>query len=599
MKKITLAILLLSIFAVIGGFFTYKLMTDPKRTFEWKDGEKRSWQYNVSVRSLSNPVATLPLQNLIKYSGRLNIKVARMLDNGATLFVQLSDIKMSSDGQNVPNPNSLFGSPYLVDVSERGEFTNFRFANGLTETHTLTMAQTLKLFMTVLSEGKTWRRTETFVDETSTAEYTVHNGMIRKVKKEFLKSKFMDDGLKPDFVSSLLVSEVSKDNMWLDSSAMQEYIIVEDEDGNMIYEMKSKGELIPAEIDNLDLDVWRDDLTVMMIEKALKETASVKKKPKSVLSKRYAEAIVKEKTSVKPADVLKMYVDNIERMKDVSRSFIKDLVLFLQENPEMYSVLAEQMERSSDQVQRFIPYTLELDGSPKAQSTLLSITEDLSLNEVNRSRGLVALAGIKQPIGETIDGLWQVYKNTASEKNIISGTALLTLGTLTGSEADESVVEQALDLLRDEASHIGSADNSHSIIMALSNTHREEFIENITVVFNAENSRYEKSAVHALGNIDHPNSADVLKNQFELTTDAAISIGIIESFSKMEYSSVFNDNAFNYFITEKNSEVQKELAKYISENVDLNEMQKNEIKNMLSSEKDPIKIKYMIKAIRK
>ena len=457
-----------------------------------------------------------PTRLIQEIDGILNFSVFNIEAEEVHLGFQLSPVSISFSGKRVQGLEEIYSTFFLATFKKTGKPLSFYFPNKIAIDDELVISEVIKIVQAILPgvNEETWSTEETHSMGKYVARYSMKEDYILKEKVNYISlyakaSTNKNTELKPKIIYSKFFLRPSKFTSWLESMTGKERLNMEMGNfmsTNATIDISMK--MIPFKPDPT-LDIWKEGRTFKEI------LASFKAGEKELVSyskKKEMDEIRKRVQQVNLDTLILKFIDTDGKDVNQRQLLVDYIKVFPEEMLKIQKLLLQN--RVSNKATAKIINTLGVNGTPYAQKALINIMKDESQMKNNRIQAARSLGGLKNPIIDVIDALWDVSKVRRDPLTCeISNTALFALGRISSEVKREnqslsrSINKQLSDYLEQK-----SNDERQAItfLRAIENTGDVFFVKKLVPFIYSESRSVKKAAINVYSKLNDAHSLSIL-----------------------------------------------------------------------------------------
>lgn len=536
----------------------------------WRAGTLQQYKVLVDSSFRMDMTGTRAIQSLrLRLEGTLEALTLEVGPDQALVGMRLSAADLQIGGQSDPQTNLALTSPFRVRFSSGGMPVKFEFPAGVSAENREILENLLRMFQAVIRSGKTWVTQETNTSGTYEAVYQ----RLTATQVEKSKRRFVDPAMgsaEAEITSSESIRIDAKRD-WIAAMAVDEIIRTEGPEiettNHATLELQAlvTGATAP--------DEWN------FAAAPAPDRVDQGKAAKAALSAEEAQKQLH-------ADLLALDAAHEGRSTLVHR--LRNL---LSVHDTLPAVLLELLrtEQLSDPTHAQVFLALELSGTVPAQAALRSVLADESWPSGDALRAIIALGGVANPAGESIEALWDTARNQdpSGEGRQLAGTATLALGSL-GNRMNATEASNystlRMDLLNGALSNTDPRLRANYIV-AIGNTGDESLAREIVAFLDEKEPRIRSAAAQSLGRLGSDAVADDLIRHFEQESNSVVRGAIAEALaSSTTLSEPVTASIRETIRVEPDENSRFHLARVLAQNLEASPKNKVVLQDLLRSE---------------
>ncbi len=232
-----------------------------------------------------------------------------------------------------------------------------------------------------------------------------------------------------------------------------------------------------------------------------------------------------------------------------------------------------------------IIHVLEKNGTPQAQEALIEILNDTSAPKNNRYSAAIALGGIKNPTGETINALWDVFERREdSVSETVSNIAILSIGRISSAvkTKNPNLAKKINSQLSQSLYRKVNDKNVLLVILGvIGNTGNPFLVKKIIPFTNAESEEVRKSTVSAFRRMNDGRSLSILVKKLSRDKSAYVRKAIVDTLLDRKPNIKSVSVVQRLFPREKDKNVRKYMMRYLDKHKEM--FHERDIKGKINS----------------
>lgn len=597
MKKLNWKIALIIIVFILIGNFVYGSFEH--KSFVWKEGEKRMYDYDSHSTTLTKTFDELPWSKTeISVHGKLNFIVYEIKGEVVRLGFQLYPIEILQNGKEYKKLEKIYGTQFVVDTNKNGRFEKFYFSNEIAKEDEEKIKSLIDNFQLIFSGNKSeWSLKESNSAGEYLAEYFIQDDLIKKVKKEYTEvygfnsKNAFNATTSIEVEASLSDFSVSEERSWIEKVRILESLKINlNEDPVITIKADSMLSPIPFEQDS-KASIWENT----SIDEVLKEFSQTPKKEVSFFEEEKQKQIAQKLENENFNSLFNQYT------KETSSKNLHNLAEYLKLHPKEVKKIPRLILRGglNDNIQAKLFLVLEKCGNEEAQKALLSMSTDTRHTNMNRIRAIMHVGDVKSPSQKTIEKLWLITnkKDTGMDKNV-ANTAILSLGrignTIENQELSDGIKQKLIQNLENKKS---DAELKSISIEAIGNTRDEELIKKTLPYLKNDDSSIRYSVVSALSQSKNPETIKELDKILPTEKEVTVREEILRTYLSREPNKETFETVEKSYLKEKDPSVRAFMIEYVARNKSFDKDIDQKLKAYLNFEKDPGIRKKIYKAL--
>lgn len=495
----------------------------------------------------------------VRMGGVLEFQTLKVGPAETLVGMRFSSLEMLVSGVSDPETNRVLTLPFRVRFASSGLPMAFEFPGALTADLRGVIENLVRIFQVAMQDGETWVAQESNASGVYEAVYRrTTPSHLEKTKQRYVGSTTATADAVPDIASNESVRIDAKRD-WIAAMTVDETIRTRDPYGPSV-EVTNHAtlELLPMSLAySVDApDAWN------FVATAAPDRANQAKVTGPALSREEAEKQLR--TGVAALDVA------LER-RSIWIHRLRDLILVDAELPFMLLETMREQELTDD-TRADLYLVFELAGSPEAQSALVSVLTDTTWSPEDALRAIVALGGVANPTGDTLEALQNTALSGQSDgdRRHLAGTATLALGSL-GRGLNAAEDANYYSLRTDLVNGAFSWPDPHQRVVfvhALGNTADPSLRSDIVPLLSDPAPVIRSAAAETLGRLGTNEVADELMRRFEQEESSAVRGAIAEALVSWEHPTLSATESIRAAIRqEPDEEARYNMARFLAQNL--------------------------------
>jgi hypothetical protein len=497
-------------------------------TFHWSSGCRASYDFSVSTDTVFGGQRAVSYRLFV--TGTLNMRVFRSAEKITAAF-HLSPVMVTADGRTDDLLETLYATPFTVQMNRNGLIAGFDFPQGLPAEDRDMIIQLIGGLETVLPENGKALYTARQDDRMGTfvAKYRRNAGGGSRQKLHYVDNA-ADTHRQLPLITRIIDSgfdfTLDPEGCWLKALSGEERIRVAIGKDDFYTEAVTRITLQRQATMATDTVLWSvDDLESLL-------------KP---LQRHAAEGSVREVRNARALDeVLQAKGRTLQELLNTQwkneDAALRLLKRYLETHPEAAEQIPELLLSGQwpDEVAVRTILALGLTGSAAAQNALIAIWRDPAFSEGNRLQAVHAFTGLKQPPTEAAFTALtsQIHHLRAGEPDSDLAATPVMISGIVIQNIRENYPETASQLNKELLYLLDSTHDSaqvNTLLLALGNSHMEENAEVIGRYITDPDPGIRETAVRMAGRYSGEESSRALLAQLPWEDEPAVQEGILKS----------------------------------------------------------------------
>ena len=520
--KNLLFILGVAFFMVLGFFYFQKEVKEPAMQ-KLKEQERSvsklynfdtdvQTQYKLNFKQDSAILTSTLLPGKLSYGFEvdavLNMRVLQNHKDFYWLAYQLSEFELHGEGVTSMMYEKLtpyYTSMFLVKIDKFANILEMHF--GAQDINVAGLSQLLSTLEVINRNEKAYHEQQKDSIGIYEAFYRKDGNLIKKQKTKYIDVQTPDTRYSVKVKKFVLLAEVDVDRNWLKSFALDESLLIRDEN-NAPYAKNTNIvnlQKIDADVER-SLQIWKETRD---IESLLKEFKKMKKDDTNVFEiimdendkRKFIDAHVTIDTLIQK---LKMQPQNGNNYREIQ----KYIRLFPDTTSKLKPFILDAQENQSLRLLAI----LSLVGTSQAQELLGEIATSQDTSHMNNIRAIIGLGGTTEATQNSINTLVDISDTRGDDDEVDkSNTSLLALGA--HAKSCDAQNEEILSYIRSQYMSEKSLDREKNILYSMQNAGAENFIPEIEQSLTSKSIKVRTIAIQTIGTIKDTTLRETLLNQ--------------------------------------------------------------------------------------